>query len=61
MLEICVSGFLVISVSVSLLLWRCLAVAKQADYRIRGRDGRYMIEPWDETAHLTKLIPSPND
>lgn len=61
MLEICVSGFLVISMAVSLLLWRSLAVAKRADYRIRGIDGRYMIEPSEETAHLTKLVPSPND
>lgn len=38
MVEICVSGFLVVSVAISLLLWRVLAAAKHADHRIRGLD-----------------------
>lgn len=61
MLEICISGFLVTSVAVSLLLWRALAAAKQADDRLRGIDSIYRSEPAEEQVHRMKLVPSAND
>jgi hypothetical protein len=38
MVEMCVSGFLVTSVAVSILLWRALAAAKRADFRLPQMD-----------------------
>ena len=61
MLEICVSGFFVASLSISLLLWRALAAAKRADHRLQSIDNICLIEPAEEKIHLMKLIPSIND
>lgn len=59
MLEICVSGILAISLAVSLLLWRALAAAKRADYRLQSLDNICLIETNQENVHLRKPIPSP--
>ena len=61
MLEICVSGFFVASLSISLLLWRALAVAKQADYRLQNIDNICLNEAAEDTVHLTQLISYGND
>ena len=61
MIEICVSGFLVLSVAISLLLWRILAVAKQADYKIQNPHHSYRLESVPEQPQLMKLVPSGND
>ncbi len=61
MLEICVSGFFVLSVAISLLLWRTLAVAKQADDNLSGPDQIYRLESAPEQPRLMKLAPSGND
>lgn len=61
MLEMCVSGFLVASLSVSLLLWRALAAAKRADYRLQNIENICLIEPAEDKVHIMNLIPSIND
>jgi hypothetical protein len=61
MLEICVSGFLVISAVASILLWRALAVAKRADYGLYGTSDVYHLEPAEGKFHFTATIPSGND
>jgi hypothetical protein len=61
MLEICLSGYLILSVAVSVLLWRVLAAAKRADYGHKGIRNIYMVELEDGHIQLTKPIPSGND
>lgn len=61
MLEICVSGFLVTSLSVSLLLWRALAAAKRADDRLQSIHAGSLIERTEQKVQPLKLIPSAND
>lgn len=61
MLEICVSGFLVVSVAVSILLWRALVVAKQADYGLYGIGDAYHVEPVERNFPLASTIPLGND
>jgi hypothetical protein len=61
MLEICISGFLVVSVAVSIILWRALATAKRADHAIQGIDNMYILETVEEKVNLTEPIPSGGD
>lgn len=61
MLEICASGFLVISLSASLLLWRALAAAKRADDRLQSIDAIFLMERTEQKVQPLKLVPSAND
>ena len=61
MLEICVSGFLLVSILVSILLWRALAVAKQADYGLYGVSDLYHREPEEGEFALVSTVASGND
>ena len=56
MLEICVSGFVIISLVGSLLLWRALAAAKWADYSLQGADDVYVLEPREDKVHVRKPV-----
>jgi hypothetical protein len=58
MLEICVSGFLAMSVAVSFLLWRALAAAKRADIRLQTSDTICLVEPAEDTIHRMRLVAS---
>ena len=61
MLEICVSGFLVVSVAVNVLLWLVLTTAKQADHRSHGSGYPLLIESEEGPSPLVNAIPSGND
>lgn len=61
MLEICISGFFILSVAISLLLWRTLAVAKQADDNLGSPHHSYRLETMPEQPPVMKLVPSGND
>lgn len=61
MLEICVSGFLVVSFAASVLLVRALAVAKRADHVIYGMRDIYQMDATERNLHLPATIPSGND
>ena len=58
MLEICISSYLIVSITVSLLLWRALAAAKRADGKLKSADHVCLIESAEEGIPLRKLIPS---
>jgi hypothetical protein len=58
MLEICISGFLVISATFGILLWPALIVARQADSRLREINDLYSFEPAEEKVQLTRPTAS---
>ena len=61
MLEICLSGFLITSAAICVLLWRALAVAKRADFGLYGVNDVCGRETSQENVHLTSLLPSADD
>jgi hypothetical protein len=61
MLEICVSGYLVVAVAVSILLWQALAAAKRADNGLYGNGDAYPFEPAEGKLPLISTLASAND
>ncbi|HEY3475717.1 MAG TPA: hypothetical protein VGK56_13995 [Anaerolineales bacterium] len=58
MFEICISGFLVISATLSILLWPALVAAKRADAPLQRINEAYNFESTEEKTQLTRLIAS---
>jgi hypothetical protein len=61
MLEICISGFFILSITMSFILWQALVAAKRSDYRLQGANEAYMLEPAEEKFPLSQFVPSTNE
>jgi hypothetical protein len=59
MLEICVSGYLVISLSSGMFLWPALIAAKRVDTRFQDMDETSLFECNEEDVQLTRPTSQP--
>jgi hypothetical protein len=61
MLEICIAGFLVLTAPASILLWRALAVSKQADDQLQRMEALFLPGPTTESGRFGRVMPAGDD